>query len=181
MTRHVLYGFHAVTVRLKTAPDTVWVGTGEANNQRSSYAGIGVFKSSDGGRSWSFMGLPESHHIGRIAIHPGNPDVVYVAALGHLYSPNAERGLYRTRDGGRSFETLSKGLPQGWAYDLVYRHALDLDASGVPIGALVTWVGVAVSVRPGWLVAVDVAAGAEKRTSAVAAPANRKRISALAG
>ncbi|NRA96595.1 MAG: hypothetical protein HRU14_10360 [Planctomycetes bacterium] len=87
-------------------PDVVWVGTGEANNQRSSYWGDGVYKSTDGGDTWEHMGLPESHHIGRIVVHPSNPDIVYVAALGHLYSKNAERGLYRTRDGGKAWELV---------------------------------------------------------------------------
>jgi photosystem II stability/assembly factor-like uncharacterized protein len=81
----------------------VWVGTGEANNSRSSYWGNGVYKSTDGGQSWEHMGLEESHHIGRVIIHPENPNVVYIAALGHLYSDNPERGLYKTTDGGQSW------------------------------------------------------------------------------
>jgi len=86
--------------------NVVWVGTGEANNQRSSYWGNGVYKSVDGGDTWAHMGLPESHHIGRIVIHPTNADIVYVAALGHLYSKNPERGLYRTRDGGKTWDLV---------------------------------------------------------------------------
>src|SRR5262249_16479990 len=84
----------------RPAPDSVWVGTGEANG--SSYAswGDGVHKTTDGGRTWSNMGLRDTHHVGRIVIHPSNPDVVYVAASGHLWGPNRERGLYRTTDGG---------------------------------------------------------------------------------
>ena len=81
----------------------VWVGTGEATNSRSSYWGNGVYKSTDGGQSWEHMGLEESHHIGRVIIHPENPNVVYIAALGHLYSDNPERGLYKTTDGGQSW------------------------------------------------------------------------------
>jgi photosystem II stability/assembly factor-like uncharacterized protein len=84
-------------------PNIVWVGTGEANNSRSSYWGDGVYKSVDGGKSWTNMGLKESHHIGRIVIHPQNPDIVYVAALGHLYSFNEERGLFKTTDGGQTW------------------------------------------------------------------------------
>ncbi len=84
-------------------PDIVWIGTGEANNSRSVYFGDGVYKSADGGVTWTNMGLPESHHVGRIVIHPRNPDIVYVAALGHLYSENPERGLYKTTDGGRTW------------------------------------------------------------------------------
>jgi len=84
-------------------PNIVWVGTGEANTSRSTYYGDGIYKSTDGGKTWKNMGLKESHHIGRIVIHPSNPDVVYVAVLGHLYSDNPERGLYLTRDGGRTW------------------------------------------------------------------------------
>ncbi len=84
----------------------VWVGTGEANNSRSTYWGDGVYKSTDAGKTWQNMGLKESHHIGRIVIHPKNPDIVYVAALGHLYSMNPDRGLYLTTDGGKTWEKI---------------------------------------------------------------------------
>jgi photosystem II stability/assembly factor-like uncharacterized protein len=88
--------------------EIVWVGTGEANNMRSSSWGIGVFKSTDGGETWSEPMLPGSQHIGRIVIDPRNPNVVYVAALGPLWAPGGERGLYKTTDGGR---TWSKTAP----------------------------------------------------------------------
>jgi photosystem II stability/assembly factor-like uncharacterized protein len=84
-------------------PDIVWVGTGEPNNRQSSSWGNGVYKSTDGGKTWANMGLNDSHHIGRIVIHPQNPDVVYVAAVGHLWGANKERGLYKTTDGGRTW------------------------------------------------------------------------------
>jgi photosystem II stability/assembly factor-like uncharacterized protein len=84
-------------------PNTVWVGGGDQANARSSISGKGVFKSTDAGKTWQFMGLPESHHIARIAIHPTNPNVVYVAALGHLFSKNEERGVFRTVDGGKTW------------------------------------------------------------------------------
>jgi photosystem II stability/assembly factor-like uncharacterized protein len=87
-------------------PNIVWVGTGEANNSRSTYWGDGVYKSTDAGETWTNMGLPESHHVGGIIIHPANPDIVYVAALGHLYSENSERGLYKTTNGGRSWNKV---------------------------------------------------------------------------
>jgi photosystem II stability/assembly factor-like uncharacterized protein len=87
-------------------PNIVWVGTGEANNSRSTYWGDGVYKSTDGGKTWKNMGLKESQHIGRIVIHPTDPDIVYVAALGHLYSMNPERGLYKTADGGQTWEKV---------------------------------------------------------------------------
>lgn len=83
---------------------TIWVGTGEVNSSRSSYSGIGVYKSVNNGLTWQYMGLPESHHIGKIIIHPNNPNIVWVAALGHLYSPNTERGVYKTIDGGRTWQ-----------------------------------------------------------------------------
>ena len=86
--------------------DVLYVGTGEANNQRSSYWGDGVHKSTDGGKTWRHVGLRGTEHIGRVVVHPQNPDVVYVAALGALYTPNDERGLYRTRDGGESWERV---------------------------------------------------------------------------
>jgi photosystem II stability/assembly factor-like uncharacterized protein len=87
-------------------PDTVWVGTGEANARNSVSWGDGVYKSTDGGKTWVHMGLKDTHHIGRIVIHPRRPEVVYVAALGHLWGPNRERGLYKTEDGGRSWKKV---------------------------------------------------------------------------
>ncbi|SIN79971.1 WD40/YVTN/BNR-like repeat-containing protein [Algoriphagus halophilus] len=87
-------------------PDVVWVGSGEANNSRSSYWGDGIYKSTDAGKTWTNMGLPESHHIGRIVIDPTDSDVVYVAALGHLYSENEERGLYKTTNGGKTWKKV---------------------------------------------------------------------------
>jgi photosystem II stability/assembly factor-like uncharacterized protein len=79
---------------------TIWVGTGEVNSSRSSYAGIGVYKSKDNGKTWQYLGLPESHHIGKIQLHPADDNTAWVAVLGHLYSPNKERGVYKTTDGG---------------------------------------------------------------------------------
>lgn len=87
-------------------PDIVWVGTGEHATARSSYWGDGVYKSTDGGKTWQNMGLKDSHHIGRIVIHPKNPDVVYVAAMGHLFTPNEERGVFRTTDGGKTWDKM---------------------------------------------------------------------------
>ncbi len=83
--------------------DIVWLGTGDSYYARSSYAGNGVFKSTDGGKTWRHCGLPESHHIGKILIHPRNPDIVYVAAMGHLFSANEERGVFKTMDGGKTW------------------------------------------------------------------------------
>lgn len=82
---------------------TIWVGTGENNASRSSYAGIGILKSKDNGKTWENVGLTDSHHIGRILINPNNPDDVTVGVTGHLYSPNSQRGIYKTVDGGKTW------------------------------------------------------------------------------
>jgi len=87
-------------------PSIVWVGTGEPNNRQSSSWGNGVYKSTDAGRTWQNMGLKDTHHIARIIIHPANPNVVYVAAVGHLWGPNKERGLYKTTDGGKTWQQV---------------------------------------------------------------------------
>jgi len=87
-------------------PDIIWVGTGEAYNARSSHRGDGVYRSTDGGKTWQHMGLRDSHHIARIVIHPQNPDIVYIAAMGHLFSFNEERGVFRTEDGGKTWERV---------------------------------------------------------------------------
>ncbi len=83
---------------------TVWVGTGEANGRQSSSWGDGVYKSTDAGATWSSMGLTDTKHIGRIVIDPLNANVVYVAALGHLWGKNAERGVFKTTDGGATWK-----------------------------------------------------------------------------
>lgn len=87
-------------------PDVVWVGTGETQPRHSgySYSGTGVFRSTDAGNSWQAMGLQDTHHIGKVLIHPTDPDVVFVAALGHFWTPNKDRGVFRTTDGGRNWE-----------------------------------------------------------------------------
>jgi photosystem II stability/assembly factor-like uncharacterized protein len=96
-----------VTVDLKR-PNVVWVGTGERNSQRSVAYGDGVYKSEDGGRSWTNVGLKTSEHIGRIVISPKDGDVVYVAAQGPLWAAGGERGLYKTIDGGKSWTQVLK-------------------------------------------------------------------------
>lgn len=87
-------------------PSIVWVGTGEANNRQSSSWGNGVYKSTDGGKTWTHMGLADTHHIARIVIHPADPNTLYVAAPGRLWGPSKERGLYKTTDGGRTWTNV---------------------------------------------------------------------------
>lgn len=89
-----------------TNDDVIWVGSGEGNNQRSSYWGDGVYKTTDGGKTWTNTGLHASHHIGRVVIDPSDTNRVFVAALGNLYTSNEERGLYRTTDGGENWECV---------------------------------------------------------------------------
>ncbi len=82
---------------------TIWVGTGESNSSRSSYPGIGILKSTDKGETWQHVGLSDSQHIGRIIINKNNPNEVVIGVLGHLYSKNKERGIYKTTDGGKTW------------------------------------------------------------------------------
>src|SRR5437868_569707 len=89
-------------------PNIVWVGTGERNAQRSVAYGDGVYKSEDGGRSWTNTGLKTSEHIGRIVISPNDSDTVYVAAQGPLWTDGGERGLYKTTDGGKTWTPVLK-------------------------------------------------------------------------
>ena len=86
--------------------NVIWVGTGENNNQRSVSYGDGIYKSLDGGKTWKNMGLKTSEHIGRIIVHPENSDIVYVAAIGPLWSKGGERGLYKTTDGGNTWKAV---------------------------------------------------------------------------
>lgn len=87
-------------------PDIVWVGTGESTCRNSVSIGDGVYKSEDGGKTWKHMGLTETRHISRIVIDPRNPNVVYVAAMGHLWGKNKERGVYKTTDGGKTWKKV---------------------------------------------------------------------------
>jgi photosystem II stability/assembly factor-like uncharacterized protein len=102
------YSIGAVTID-PANPHTVWVGTGENNYQRAVAYGDGVYRSIDGGASWTNMGLKQSEHIGRIVIDPRNSNVVYVAAQGPLWSSGGERGLYKTSDGGRTWTRILGG------------------------------------------------------------------------
>lgn len=106
------------------ARNIIWVGTGENNSSRSSYAGVGIYRSTDGGKTWEHRGLGESHHIGRIALHPKDPNTIWVAAMGHLYSPNRERGIYKSTDGGKTWKQTLYVDDQTGAIDLV-RHPIN--------------------------------------------------------
>jgi photosystem II stability/assembly factor-like uncharacterized protein len=100
-------------------PSIVWAGTGEADNRQSSSWGDGVYKSTDGGASWQKAGLDDTRHVGRIVIHPGDPNTVYVAAVGHLWGPNPERGVFKTSDGGQTWKKVLYKDENTGAIDLV--------------------------------------------------------------
>ncbi len=85
-------------------PDVLWVGTGEANNLRSAYAGNGLYRSADSGKTWEHVGLDGTDHIARVVAHPTNADVAFVAAMGPLYTPGSNRGIYKTGDAGKSWK-----------------------------------------------------------------------------
>ncbi|MCX7624371.1 MAG: glycosyl hydrolase [Thermomicrobium sp.] len=100
-------------------PNVLYVGTGEACIRGNVSHGDGVYKSTDGGRSWVNVGLRDTRHIAKIRVHPQNPELVYVAALGHAFGPNAERGVFRSRDGGRTWERILYRDEHTGAIDLV--------------------------------------------------------------
>ena len=100
-------------------PELIWVGTGEANNQRSSSWGDGVYKSENGGKTWQHMGLRASQHIGRIVVHPTNSNIVFVASQGPLWTDGGERGLYKTVDGGKTWKAVLTISPHTGVTDVV--------------------------------------------------------------
>ena len=130
--------------------DIIYVGSGENNSSRSSYSGNGIYKSQDNGKNWVNIGLQESHHIGRIIIHPQNPDIIWVASLGHLYSSSNERGVYKSLDGGLTWTNKLYVNDYTGAIDLVIdennpeilyasmwekdRKAWNFDGSGIGSG-----------------------------------------------
>jgi photosystem II stability/assembly factor-like uncharacterized protein len=113
-------------------PNVIWVGTGEPQNRQSSPWGNGVYKSTDAGRTWKHMGLDDTRHIGRIVIHPTNPNIVYVAAVGHLWGPNENRGVYRTLDGGETWDNVLYVDENTGAIDL----AMDPDDANTVFAAM---------------------------------------------
>jgi photosystem II stability/assembly factor-like uncharacterized protein len=111
----------------------IWVGTGEVNSSRSTYAGLGVYRSSNNGKNWEYLGLPESHHIGKIQLSAKDPNTAWVAVLGHLYSESKERGIYKTTDAGKTWnQTLASDANTG-AVDL------DMDPSNEQVLYAAMW------------------------------------------
>ena len=123
-----------------SAPDVVYVGTGESTLRDSAGFGNGVYKSTDAGKSWTHLGLDGTQHIGKIAVDPRDPDVVFVAAIGHLYASNEERGLFRSRDGGKSWEKVLFKGPDVGAVEVV------ID----PTNSQVVYAGLWNTRRPPW-------------------------------
>lgn len=137
-------------IKIDWQNDIIYVGSGENNSSRSSYSGNGIYKSLDNGKNWDNIGLQESHHIGRIIIHPQNPDIIWVASLGHLYSSSNERGVYKSLDGGLTWTNKLYVNDYTGAIDLVIdennpeilyasmwekdRKAWNFDGSGVGSG-----------------------------------------------
>jgi photosystem II stability/assembly factor-like uncharacterized protein len=127
-------------------PNVVYAGTGEATIRIDVSYGDGVYKTTDGGQTWTHVGLVETRHIGKIRVHPQDPDRVYVAALGHAFGPNRERGVFRSQDGGRTWEHVLFTSDKAGAIDLaldpgnprvlyaasweVYRHFWTLSSGG---------------------------------------------------
>lgn len=103
--KHDAVGIGCIALAPSNA-DHVWIGTGDAASVRVAYPGNGVYKSADGGKTWQHLGLSETQHIGRIVIHPKNPDVVYVGAMGKLWATGEDRGVYRTTDGGKTWKKV---------------------------------------------------------------------------
>ena len=103
----------------ETNPDIIYIGGGETQLRGSITQGDGVYKSTDGGETWRYLGLPEAQAISRIRVHPTNPDIVYVGVLGHVYGDNEERGIYRSTDGGNNWEKVLYKSDKAGAADLI--------------------------------------------------------------
>ena len=100
-------------------PSTVWVGSGENNNQRSVAYGDGIYKSTDDGKTWKNMGLKNSEHIGKIIVHPENSEIIFVAAMGPLWNEGGDRGLYKSTDGGATWKAVLEIDPHTGISDMV--------------------------------------------------------------
>ena len=124
-------------------PQIIWVGTGEGTNRNSVGWGDGIYKSTDGGESFTRMGLEDTYQISEIAPHPTNPDIVYAAAVGQLWGTNGRRGLFKTTDGGQSWQELTNGLPDG---ERVGATDVNLD----PTNPEIVYVGMYERLRQPW-------------------------------
>ena len=124
----------------QTNPDIIYVGTGESTLRDSVSYGNGVYKSVDGAKTWTHIGLDDTQHIGRVAIDPKNPDVVFVAAIGHFYGPSQDRGVFRTKDGGKTWQKVLFTNADTGAIDVV------ID----PVNPLVVYAGLWNTKRPAW-------------------------------
>ncbi|MGH7593848.1 MAG: WD40/YVTN/BNR-like repeat-containing protein, partial [Gemmatimonadales bacterium] len=123
-----------------SAPDVVYVGSGESTLRDSTGYGNGMYKSTDAGRTWNHIGLADTQHIGKIAVHPRNPNILFVAAIGHLYAPSAERGVFRSIDGGKTW------------HKVLYKNE-DVGAAEVvidPVNPRVVYAGLWNTRRPPW-------------------------------
>jgi len=116
----------------RSNPSIIWAGTGEANNRQSSSWGNGIYKSLDAGKTWKNVGLGGTMHIARIVVHPTNPDIVWVAAVGNLWAPSSERGIYKTTDGGKSWQQVLKVNDDTGATDI----AVDNDSPNILYAAM---------------------------------------------
>ncbi len=125
-----------------SAPDVVYVGSGESTLRDSVGYGNGMYKSTDAGKTWTHLGLDETQHIGKIAVHPTNPDLVFVAAIGHFYAANPERGVFRSNDGGKSWQKVLYKGPDVGAIEVV------ID----PANPQVVYAGLWNTRRPPWFV-----------------------------
>ena len=99
-------------------PEVLYVGMGEHTLRGNTINGDGVYKSTDGGKTWTHVGLQDTYHIGAVIVHPTNPDIVYVAAIGHAFGPNKERGVFRTKDGGKTWKKVLYKSPDVGAIDM---------------------------------------------------------------
>ncbi len=107
----------------ETDPNIIYVGTGEPQMRNNVSWGDGVYKSTDGGDSWTNIGLKDTHHIAQVRIHPSNPNIVYVAAYGHAFGPNEERGVFKTVDGGKTWKKVLYKSPTAGVIDLIINHS----------------------------------------------------------
>ena len=114
-------------------PNIIYVGMGESPVRGNVSHGDGVYKSVDAGKTWKHIGLGDSRQIGRVRVHPKNPDLVYVAAMGHLWGPNQERGVFRSKDGGKNWEKILFRSDKAGAFDLIF------DPSNANIIYATTW------------------------------------------